>query len=100
MQKLKQLLDYAATHPYSIITYHASDISLAGHIDASYLSETKSRSRAGENFFMSTNTEPPPNNVEVMTISKIIKAVMSSAVEDELGTLFITANKTSHHAKP
>ena len=47
MQKVKQLLDYAATHLYAIITYHASDMVLAGHSDTSYLSETISRSRAG-----------------------------------------------------
>ena len=39
MQKVKQLLDYAATHLYAIITYHASDMVLAGHSNASYLSE-------------------------------------------------------------
>ena len=41
MTKVKQFLDYAATHPDAIITYHASDMVLAGHSDASHLSETK-----------------------------------------------------------
>ena len=37
-----QLLDYATTHPDAIITcWQASDMVLAGRIDASYLSETK-----------------------------------------------------------
>ena len=35
MKKLKQLLDYAATHPDAILTYHASDMVLAGHSEAS-----------------------------------------------------------------
>jgi len=35
-----QLLDYPATHPDAIITYQASDMVLAGHSNASYLSET------------------------------------------------------------
>ena len=39
MQKVKQLLDYAATRPDAILTYHASDMLVAGHSDASYLSE-------------------------------------------------------------
>ena len=47
MQKVKQNLDYAATHPDAIITYCASGMVLAAHSDASYLSETKSRSRSG-----------------------------------------------------
>ena len=33
MQKVKQFLEYAATHPDTIITYHASDIVLVGHSD-------------------------------------------------------------------
>ena len=37
---------------------------------------------------MSNNTAFPPNNGAVLKISKIIKAVMSSASEAELGALF------------
>ena len=77
MKKVKQLLYYAATHPYFILTYHASYMVLAGHSDASYLSETISRSIAGVDFFMSNNTAFPPNNVSVLNTSKIIKAFMS-----------------------
>jgi hypothetical protein len=33
-----QLLDYIATHPDAIIRYHASDMILHIHSDASYLS--------------------------------------------------------------
>ena len=39
MQKVKQFLDCASTHLNAIITYHASDMVLAGHSDASYLSK-------------------------------------------------------------
>ena len=41
MENVKQLLDYAATHPDAIITYSVSNMVLAGHSYASYLSETK-----------------------------------------------------------
>jgi len=88
MQKVKQFLDYAATHPDAIITYRASDMVLVGHSDASYLSETKARSRAGEHFFMSNDSTDPPNNGAVVTIAQIIKNVMSSPAEAELGALF------------
>ena len=94
MQKVKHLLDYAATHPYAILTYHASDMVLAGHSNASYLSETKSRSIAGGHFFMSNKMTFPPNNGTVLTITKIIKAVMSSAAETELGALFINCKES------
>ena len=39
MKKVKQLLKDEATYPDAILTYHASDMVLAGHSDASYLSE-------------------------------------------------------------
>ena len=93
MQKVKQFLDYAATHIDAIITYHAGDMVLAGHSDSSYLSKTKYISRAGGNLFMSNNTEFPPNNGAVLNIAKIIKAVMSSASYAELVALFINCKE-------
>ena len=53
MVKTKQFLDYAASHPDAVLTFKASSMVLAIHSDASYLSETKARSRAGGHFFMS-----------------------------------------------
>ena len=62
---------------------------LVGHSDASYLSETKIRSRAGGLFLMSSNKADPPNNGSVLTTSQVIKNVMSSVAQAELGALFI-----------
>ena len=42
---------------------------------------------------MSKNKAYPPNNVAVLIIPKIIKAVMSSAAEAELGALFINCKE-------
>ena len=39
------LLDYLATHPIAKIRYYASDMVLNVHSDASYLSESRARSR-------------------------------------------------------
>jgi hypothetical protein len=36
------LLNYAATHPDAVLSYHASDMVLHVHSDASYLSESQS----------------------------------------------------------
>ena len=47
MKKCKQFLDYAASQGEAILTYTKSDMVLAIHSDASYLSESKVRSRAG-----------------------------------------------------
>ena len=66
---------------------------LALHSDASYLSEPKARSRAGGHFFMSEDVADPTNNGAVLNTAQIIKAVMSSAAEAELGAMFINARE-------
>ena len=47
LEKVEQFLDYAASQDYAVVTYHASDMVMAVHSDALYLSESKARSRAG-----------------------------------------------------
>ena len=69
MKQTTQLLDYLASQEEAIITYNASDMILAAHSDASYLSEPKARSRAGGHFFLSNNAEIPPNNGAVLNIA-------------------------------
>ncbi len=91
MEKTLQFLDYAASQDEAVITYCKSDMILAVHSDASYLSEPKARSRAGGNFFLSENDKDPKDNGALHVVAKIIKQVMSSAAEAELGGLFINA---------
>ena len=93
MEKVDQFLDYAASQEEAVLTYRASDMVLAIHSDASYLSEARARSRAGGHFFMSNNSEFPPNNGAVHTVAQIIKAVMSSAAEAEIGAMYINARE-------
>ncbi len=66
---------------------------LAVHSNASSFSEPVARSRAGGHFFCSSNVDDPPNNGAVLNISKILKAVMSSAAEAELDALYINAQE-------
>jgi len=66
---------------------------LSVHSDASYLTEKGARSRAGGHFYMSNNARIPPNNGAVLNVASIIKAVMSSAAEAELGALYINARE-------
>ncbi len=73
------------------MTYRASNMKLAIHSNASYLSDSKARSRAGGHIFMAGNEDIPINNGAVLNISQIINAVMSSAAEAKLGALFINA---------
>ena len=44
---ITHFLDYAASNPDAKIKYIKSDMHLWAHSDASYLSESKARSRAG-----------------------------------------------------
>jgi hypothetical protein len=52
MELCKKFLDFMATQEEAILTYHVSEMVLAIHSDASYLSEPKARSRAGGHMFM------------------------------------------------
>ena len=89
----QQLLDYLSTQEEAVLTYNASDMILAVHSDASYLCEPKARSRAGGHFFLSNNSNIPPNNGAILNIAHIIKHVMTSATEAELAALYIMARE-------
>eukprot|EP00804_Cyclotella_cryptica_P006269 CCRYP_010123-RA/>CCRYP_010123-RA protein AED:0.17 eAED:0.14 QI:0/0/0/1/1/1/4/0/941 len=93
LDRVYQFLDYALPHPNAGVTYPASDMILAAHGDASYLSETNTHSRAGGHFFLSKNDHYPNNNGAVLTIAQIIKAVMSSTAEAKLGALYINSRE-------
>ena len=77
----------------AVLTYHASEMKLAAHSDASYLNEPKARSRAGGHFFLSNGSDIPPNNGAVLNIAHVIKHVMSSATEAELAALYLVARE-------
>ena len=64
---------------------------LAAHYDAAYLNVSRSRSHSGAHIMLSENTPGPSIPGPVLTISQIIKNVMSSAAEAELSGLFICA---------
>ena len=66
---------------------------MCAHSDEGFDNERKGRSRAGAQIFLSENDAMPQWNGSVLTLAKIIKFVMSSASEAELGALFITAQE-------
>jgi hypothetical protein len=66
-------IDYASTNPNAVVTYHASNMVLAGHSNTLYRSKSNARSRAGGHFFMSSDVELPPNNGTVGTICRSSK---------------------------
>jgi hypothetical protein len=81
------LLNYAASHPDASILFHASNMCLHIHSDASYLSESKARSRAGGIFFLSSKPStvtPAPTsslNGPIHIVSSILWNIMASATE-------------------
>jgi hypothetical protein len=90
------LLDYATSNPDAVIRYTASDMVLHIHSDASYLSEPKARSRAGGHYFLSDmspcptrppKTTPKPNG-PIYSLSRILRNVMGSAAEAEIGSAY------------
>jgi hypothetical protein len=93
--KVIKILNYCNTHPETKIRWHASDMILHIHSDASYLSEKGAKSRAGGFFYMgsSTSTDKNLTNGTILIISKVLKHVMSSAVEAEIGAVFINVKE-------
>jgi hypothetical protein len=98
-----QLLDYCATHSEASICYCASKMALHIHSDASYLSVPKGRSCAGGHLYLgsaSTSSTPMLNNGAVLTISGILKHVMSSAAEAEVAGLFVNTKEEKSYKQP
>jgi hypothetical protein len=87
-----QLLDYLAAHPDATIRYHASGMILNIHSDDSYLSVSNARSRLGGLFFL--GNKPPEKdtlNESVLNVTAVIKNVVASAAESEVGAWFHNA---------
>jgi hypothetical protein len=93
MKAARQRLDYAATHPRATVRFTRSDMILNIHSDASYLSESEARSRAGGIAFMSNDKNNPPMNGAIHVHSSIMKNVVASAAEAETGALFHNAQE-------
>jgi hypothetical protein len=89
-------LNYCATNPDSILRYHASDMILRVESDASYLTEPNAKSRAGGHHYLGkANDNQPWYNAPLLSLSKVLRNVMSSAAEAEIGALFLNAREAT-----
>ena len=96
MERVRQFLDYMHTHPDAIICFRSSDMILNVHSDASYLTATRVRSRAGGYFYLgsiSRDGKPIKLNGNIAITCAILKSVAASAAEAELGALFLNAQE-------
>jgi hypothetical protein len=93
--KVIKLLNYCNTHPETKIRYHASYMILHIHSEASYLSENDAKSRTGGFFSMGggTKTNKTLTSGAMLIISKVLKPVISSAAEAEIGAVLINAKE-------
>lgn len=88
-----RLLGYAKRYPAAQTVIHSCDMILTGHSDASYLSETKARSRAGGILYLTNKVDTKVVNGSIFCMSTIIPVTVSSAAEAEYGALFMLAKE-------
>ncbi len=91
MARCTQSLDYLLHNVNAKVCFIASNMILHIHSNASYLAEAKARSRACGHFFMGwmpKNGEPIRLNGAFHVSSMILRFVVASVVEAELGALY------------
>jgi hypothetical protein len=91
MAQCTQLLDYLMGHADAKVRFHASDMILNIHSDASYFLEAKARSRACGHFFMGwmpQDGKPICLNGAFHVSTIILRFVVASAAEVELGAIY------------
>jgi hypothetical protein len=98
MQKTKQLLDYLATHLDGTVQFYASDMILNIHSNASYLPDANAHSQACRHFLIGWKhnpTEPIKLNGAFFTLCAILRFVVASTAEAELGELFLNCKQAT-----
>jgi hypothetical protein len=83
-----QLLDYVATHSNAGICYLASNMILAVHTNALYLSKHNAHSWASAHFYLTNKGNKEFNYGAILSLTSIIKHVISLASASELAALY------------
>jgi hypothetical protein len=85
-----------STQPDATIRYHASDMILHIHSDASYLSVSNAHSRLGGLFFCGDKSPQQDTlNGSILNVAAVIKNVVASAAESEVGSCVYNAQSGS-----
>jgi hypothetical protein len=96
MDAISHLLDYCITHPESTTRYYASDMQLKIHSYESYLSDPKAKSCIGVYFYLGNATnllDTLLTNGPLFCHTTVLKHVVSSIAEAELGAIFVNAKE-------
>ena len=93
LASVDRMLSYVKRFPDAKVIYEASKMELITHADASYLSETGARSRAGGIMWLGDSQQPKQPNGAITCICKLIDTVVASAAEAEYAGLFILAQE-------
>jgi hypothetical protein len=97
-KEIVHFLNYCATHPEASILFSGSDMILYFYSDASFMSEPGARSRYGGYFFFGPKFDTPPKhmpkaNGPIHVECGIMRNVLASAMESEMGGLFKNCQK-------
>jgi hypothetical protein len=98
MKKCKQLLAYLPTHPNATVQFHASDMILNIHSNASYFSKANAHSCVCGHLFMGWQpdaSKPIKLNGAFFTLCAILHFVVTSAAEAKLGALFLNCKQAT-----
>ena len=82
------MIEYVATYPVDSLVFRASGMSLAAHADSGFNNESRSRSRADAHIYLFEVDARPRWNEAVIAFTAIMKNVMASDAEAELGAIY------------
>jgi hypothetical protein len=91
LAKCTQMLDYLVHNATAKVRFHASDMIMNIHLDASFISEAKACSRTCSHFFMGwqpADGKPIRINGAFHVSIDILHSVVASTAEAELGALY------------
>jgi hypothetical protein len=103
LERSMQLLDYLASNNPAKVRFHALDMIMNIHSNASYHSAPGAQSRTCRHFFMGSipkDNEPIVLNGAFHTNTTVMRFVVASAAEVELGALFHNCQTAMIFDKP
>jgi hypothetical protein len=91
-----KFLNYCATHPVATMQYHAPEMILKIHSDASYNSESGACSQMGGHFYLGSRTsDDDTNQGTILATTAVMQAVLSSASEAGIGAFCENTKKAA-----